>query len=175
MIVLVMPRRDYVPIGAKPNNWIGNGVGTTCSLVKLSSTVSAISKLLAVLAIACVTQYLTTLAANGSPQGVSSMAMQQGGLGLLMTLFLITVPPMAAAFLPGHHRAVHGVQRVWAGAGDAADAAGWVCACANASSRYGDTVVPVSKPSYFWPPRGLRSLVCLDYHSLVVDHECSLG
>ena len=101
MIILVMPRRDYVPIGAKPNNWIGNGVGTTCSLVKLSSTVSAISKLLTVLAIACVTQYLAALAANGSPQGVSSMAMQQGGLGLMMTLFLITVPPMAAAFFQG--------------------------------------------------------------------------
>lgn len=31
----------------------------------------------------------------------SSMAMQQGGLGLLMTLFLVTVPPMAAAFFQG--------------------------------------------------------------------------
>ena len=41
------------------------------------------------------------LAASASPQGVSSMAMQQGGLGLLMTLFLITVPPMAAAFFQG--------------------------------------------------------------------------
>lgn len=29
------------------------------------------------------------------------MAMQQGGLGLLMTLFLVTVPPMAAAFFQG--------------------------------------------------------------------------
>ena len=27
--------------------------------------------------------------------------MQQGGLGLLMTLFLVTVPPMAAAFFQG--------------------------------------------------------------------------
>ena len=44
-------------------------------------------------AVSYVTQYLTTLAANASPQGVSSMAMQQGGLGLRMPLFLITVPP----------------------------------------------------------------------------------
>ena len=34
-------------------------------------------------------------------KGVSSMAMQQGGLGLLMTLFLVAVPPMAAAFFQG--------------------------------------------------------------------------
>ena len=27
--------------------------------------------------------------------------MQQGGLGLLMKLFLVTVPPMAAAFFQG--------------------------------------------------------------------------
>ena len=29
------------------------------------------------------------------------MAMQQGGLGLLMTFFFVTVPPMAAAFFQG--------------------------------------------------------------------------
>ena len=52
-------------------------------------------------AVSYVTQYLTTLAARASLQGVSSMAMQQGGLGLRMPLFLITVPPMAAAFLQG--------------------------------------------------------------------------
>lgn len=32
---------------------------------------------------------------------LNCMAMQQGGLELLMTLFLVTVPPMAAAFFQG--------------------------------------------------------------------------
>ena len=82
-------------------SWVGCGIGTMFSLAVLSFTVSMISKLLGAVAVSYVTQYLTTLAANGSPQGVSSMAMQQGGLGLLMTLFLITVPPMAAAFFQG--------------------------------------------------------------------------
>ena len=81
--------------------WVWYGIGTMFSLAVLSFTVSMISKLLGAVAVSYVTQYLTTLAANGSPQGVSSMAMQQGGLGLLMTLFLITVPPMAAAFFQG--------------------------------------------------------------------------
>lgn len=81
--------------------WVWYGIGTMFSLAVLSFTVSMISKLLGVVAVAYVAQYVATLAANASPQGVSSMAMQQGGLGLLMTLFLVTVPPMAAAFFQG--------------------------------------------------------------------------
>jgi type IV secretion system protein VirB6 len=71
------------------------------SLAVLSFTVSMISKLLGVVALSFAAQYVALLATNTSTQGVSSMAMQQGGLGLLMTLFLVTVPPMAAAFFQG--------------------------------------------------------------------------
>jgi type IV secretion system protein VirB6 len=81
--------------------WVWYGVGTMFSLAVLAFTVSMISKLLGVVAISFAAQYLTLLATNTSPQGISSMAMQQGGLGLLMTLFLVTVPPMAAAFFQG--------------------------------------------------------------------------
>ncbi|CAN7174614.1 type IV secretion system protein [Pseudoxanthomonas sp. LjRoot143] len=81
--------------------WVWYGIGTMFSLAVLSFTVSMISKLLGAVAGAYVAQYLVALAAQASPQGVSSMAMQQGGLGLLMTLFLVTVPPMAAAFFQG--------------------------------------------------------------------------
>ena len=81
--------------------WVGCGIGTMFSLAVLSFTVSMISKLLGAVAVSYAAQYLTMLAASASPQGVSSMAMQQGGLGLLMTLFLITVPPMAATFFQG--------------------------------------------------------------------------
>jgi type IV secretion system protein VirB6 len=82
-------------------SWVGCGIGTMFSLAVLSFTVSMISKLPGAVAVSYDTQYLTTLAARASLQGVSSMAMQQGGLGLRMPLFLITVPPMAAAFLQG--------------------------------------------------------------------------
>ena len=71
MIVLVMPRRDYVPVGGQPSNWVGNSMDTTCSLAKLNFRVSMISDLWGLLAIAYVAQYLTT------------------------------VPPMAAAFFQG--------------------------------------------------------------------------
>lgn len=71
MIVLVMPRRDYVPVGGQPSNWVGNSMDTTCSLAKLNFRVSMISDLWGLLAITYVAQYLTT------------------------------VPPMAAAFFQG--------------------------------------------------------------------------
>ena len=71
MIVLVMPRRDYVPVGGQLSNWFGNSMDTTCSLAKLNFRVSTISDLWALLAIAYVAQYLTTM------------------------------PPMAAAFFQG--------------------------------------------------------------------------
>jgi len=38
---------------------------------------------------------------GGSSEGVNSMAMQQGGLGLILTMLIISAPPMAAAFFQG--------------------------------------------------------------------------
>lgn len=84
--------------------WLWYGIGTMFSLAVLSFTVSMISKLLGAVAGSFAMQYVAMLALTGqaaSPQGVTSMAMQQGGLGVLMTLFLITVPAMAAAFFQG--------------------------------------------------------------------------
>jgi len=81
--------------------WVWYGIGTMFSLAVLSFTVSMISKLLGAVAVSFVAQYIAATAAGGTPQGVSSMALQQGGLGVLMTLFLVTVPPMAAAFFQG--------------------------------------------------------------------------
>lgn len=81
--------------------WVWYGIGTMFSLAVLSFTVSMISKLLGAVAVSFVAQYIAATAAGGTPQGVSSMSLQQGGLGVLMTLFLVTVPPMAAAFFQG--------------------------------------------------------------------------
>ncbi len=38
---------------------------------------------------------------GGSNEGGSSMALQQGGLGLVLTMLIISAPPMAAAFFQG--------------------------------------------------------------------------
>ena len=36
-----------------------------------------------------------------SEQGINTMAIQQGGLGLILTMLLISAPPMAATFFQG--------------------------------------------------------------------------
>jgi type IV secretion system protein VirB6 len=38
---------------------------------------------------------------GASQEGINSMAMQQGGLGLILTVLIISAPPMAAAFFQG--------------------------------------------------------------------------
>jgi type IV secretion system protein VirB6 len=43
---------------------------------------------------------LNSLMGN-QPEGLTSVAMQQGGIGLLLTTLIISVPPMAAMFFQG--------------------------------------------------------------------------
>jgi type IV secretion system protein VirB6 len=38
---------------------------------------------------------------GASTEGINSMALQQGGLGLILTALIVTAPPMAAAFFQG--------------------------------------------------------------------------
>lgn len=81
--------------------WAWYGIGTMFSLAVLSFCVAMISELVRIMAEHVAAQYLVAAATGGSAEGISTMSMQQGGLGMLMTLFLITVPPMAAAFFQG--------------------------------------------------------------------------
>lgn len=81
--------------------WVWYGIGTMFSLAVLSFSIAMISKLLGAVAISFAAQFLVATALNATPDGVSTMAMMQGGLGILMTMFLITVPAMAASFFQG--------------------------------------------------------------------------
>jgi type IV secretion system protein VirB6 len=38
---------------------------------------------------------------GASQEGINSMALQQGGLGLILTVLIVTAPPMAASFFQG--------------------------------------------------------------------------
>jgi type IV secretion system protein VirB6 len=101
MVFPVAQRRYLVPVKMARSKAVLYSIGTMFSAAAVSSTVSMISKLLGAVAVSYAAQYLVMLVASTSPEGVSSMAMQQGGLGLLMTLFLVTVPSMAATFFQG--------------------------------------------------------------------------
>lgn len=82
--------------------WLYYGIGTMFSLAVLSFMVSVAMKMIAAVAGAFLAQYLIATAGGGaSTEGISSMAMQQGGLGLILTVLLVTTPPMAAQFFQG--------------------------------------------------------------------------
>ena len=77
-------------------------LGTTLSLVVLSFIVTVAMKMVAAVAASFATQYLTMMALDaGDSPGVNTMALQQGGLGVFLTVLILSVPPMASSFFQG--------------------------------------------------------------------------
>ena len=79
------------------NKWLFYGIGTMFSLALLSVMVAiALKMVLAVAAAFWVGRFT-----GATTEGINSMALQQGGLGLILTVLIVTAPPMAAAFFQG--------------------------------------------------------------------------
>lgn len=79
------------------SKWLFYGIGTMFSLAVLSVMVGlAMDITVAVAAAFWGGSFL-----GASDEGVSSMALQQGGLGLILTMLIISAPPMAATFFNG--------------------------------------------------------------------------
>jgi type IV secretion system protein VirB6 len=82
--------------------WLMYGISTLFSMAVLSVMVAIATKV--VLAVAGAFWVSTTLGALTGlslNQGMSTIALQQGGVGLLLTVLIITTPPMAANFFNG--------------------------------------------------------------------------
>lgn len=82
--------------------WLTYGIGTMFSMAVLAAMVAISTKLVTAVAI----HYWATSFINGwigdqFASGISTMAMQQGGIGLLLTVLLVSTPPMAASFFNG--------------------------------------------------------------------------
>jgi len=77
--------------------WLYYGIGTMFSLAVLSVMVTmALDMVLAV-----ATAFWLSAPLAGNTEGITSLAMQQGGLGLILTVLILSAPPMAAAFFNG--------------------------------------------------------------------------
>ncbi len=74
------------------------GLGTTFSMVLLSVVSSIVLELTIRISAAF---WVTHALVGNQSEGVSSIAMQQGGIGLLLSTLIISVPPMAAMFFQG--------------------------------------------------------------------------
>ncbi|MEX1828788.1 type IV secretion system protein [Luteibacter sp. CQ10] len=84
--------------------WLLYGIGTVFSLAVLSVMVSIAMKMMTAITAAFAAKYLTSMGLTGSASGtdgINSMALQQGGVGLLLSTLIIMAPPMAAAFFQG--------------------------------------------------------------------------
>ena len=83
--------------------WLFYGIGTMFSMAMLSFVVSLALDMVTRVAIAMWTsaaagQFLLGVNVN---EGMSSQAMQQGGMGLILTALIVSAPPMAALFFNG--------------------------------------------------------------------------
>lgn len=81
--------------------WLMYGLGTLFSIAVLNFVVSLVLELtLRVSAALWGTSVITSIT-GGSAEGFTNQAMQQGGVGLLMTVLIVSTPPMAALFFNG--------------------------------------------------------------------------
>lgn len=77
--------------------WLMYGVGTMFSLAVMSVMVSlAMDVSLAVAAAFWTGSFL-----GANPEGVTSLALQQGAIGMILTLLIVSAPPIAANFFQG--------------------------------------------------------------------------
>ena len=81
--------------------WLLYGIGTMFSFSLMAFMALVVKKVVLAVAGALIVQYTLAATTGMTAQSVSSMAMLQGGIGLLMTLALVGVPPVAAYFFQG--------------------------------------------------------------------------
>lgn len=82
--------------------WLLYGIGTLFSMAVLSAMVAIATKVVvAVAASFWATAALGALLQTNFSDGFVGIAVQQGGIGILLTVLLISTPPMAASFFQG--------------------------------------------------------------------------
>nr|WP_199045121.1 type IV secretion system protein [Dyella sp. ASV24] len=83
------------------SKWLFYGIGTMFSLALLSVMVTIAMNMMSAVTAAFAAKYLASMASGTTTDGISSMALQQGGLGLILSTLIVMAPPMAAAFFQG--------------------------------------------------------------------------
>lgn len=85
------------------SKWLLYGIGTIFSLGVLSVMVTLAMRMIAAVSVAFIAKYYSTLALTGAAatEGINSMALQQGGLGLVLSTLIVMAPPIAATFFQG--------------------------------------------------------------------------
>lgn len=82
------------------HRWLQYGLGTLFTMAMLSFVSGLILDLMVRVSAATWLIKLTNISGS-SANGISDQAMEQGGMGLILTMLIISVPPMAAHFFQG--------------------------------------------------------------------------
>ncbi|RDS83377.1 type IV secretion system protein [Dyella psychrodurans] len=83
------------------HKWLMYGIGTLFSLAVLNVVTSMVLQLSTGVAAGMWAATLIPSFTPGMTEGLSHQALEQGGIGMLLTLLIITVPPMTANFFQG--------------------------------------------------------------------------
>ncbi|MGJ7491926.1 type IV secretion system protein [Variovorax sp. ZT4R33] len=83
------------------HNWVKYGIATLFAMAVLDFTTSIVMKLMLRVAAALWSSNIIGVLTGETAEGLSNTAMQQGGIGLILTLLIISAPPMAAQFFGG--------------------------------------------------------------------------
>lgn len=81
--------------------WLLYGIGTLFSIATLCVISSIVLKLTVNVAAALWASDLINSFTGQGAEGFSSRALEQGGIGLLLTMLIVSVPPLSAAFFQG--------------------------------------------------------------------------
>lgn len=81
--------------------WLMYGVGTVFSMALLSAVASMVLELTLKISGAMWGAKIVNNLLSNTSEGLSSTAIQQGGIGLLLSVLIVSVPPMAAMFFQG--------------------------------------------------------------------------
>lgn len=81
--------------------WLMYGIGTIFSMALLSAVASMVLELTLRISGAMWGAKIVNNLLQNNTDGLSSTAIQQGGIGLLLSMLIVSVPPMAAMFFQG--------------------------------------------------------------------------
>ncbi len=82
--------------------WLYYGLGTIFALVMLNLMISIATEMITRVAGALwLGNFVSSLMGTGDTEGVTSRALQQGGVGMILSMLIVSTPPMAAAFFNG--------------------------------------------------------------------------
>jgi len=116
--------------------WLLYGIGTMFSVAVLAAMIAIATKtVLAVAEAFWATALIGKLLGSNFTAGMKSVALQQGGIGLLLTVLLVTTPPMVSNFFQG---ALGGFQTYAAISGSHAASGGWGGAQGGGRGGYGN-------------------------------------